>query len=57
MEGEISSERENACNYGKAQLLKDQVAMDYEDIHGFFIESGLMKEKEEDGGTETGTTE
>ena len=47
-EGEISSEIENACAYGKAQLLKDQVALEYDDIRNFFIETGAITETDKD---------
>ena len=52
-EGGISGEVENACAYGKAQLLKDQTELDYDDIREFFITAELMKEKEEDGTSES----
>ena len=45
-DGQISGELANADAAGKCQLLKDQVALDYEDIRTFFIESGHIKEKE-----------
>ena len=51
-EGEISGEIENACAFGKAQLLKDQVSLNYADIREFFVSTGKIKEKAEDGPTD-----
>ena len=51
-EGQIVGELENSCAFGKAQLLKDQTDMSYEDIRAFFITAELIKEKEEDGNSD-----
>lgn len=48
-DGLIAGEVENAEASGKAQLLKDMVALDYDDIRKFFIEAGHIKETQENG--------
>jgi hypothetical protein len=43
-DGNFLEELENAEASGKAQLLRDMVALDYDDIRKFFIEAGHIKE-------------
>ena len=51
-DGQITGELENADAAGKCQLLKDQVALDYDDIRKFFIEAGHIKETASDENTD-----
>lgn len=46
-DGQILGEIANADASGKCQLLKDQIAMDYEDIKDFLIEAGYIKAPQE----------
>jgi hypothetical protein len=48
-EGAISDQLELASASGKAQLLKDMVGLDYDDVYSFFVNAGHIKETEEDG--------
>lgn len=47
-DGQIRGDVDNAEAHGKTQLLKDMVALDYDDIRTFFIEAEHIKEREED---------
>ena len=57
--GEVTGELALADASGKAQLLKDLVGLEYEDIYGFFVNAGYVKETEEkeDGGEDTDSGE
>ena len=53
-DGLITGELANADAAGKTQFLKDQIGLEYEDIHEFFVGVGHVKEAEE---TEDADTE
>ena len=47
VDGEFTDPIENAIAIGKAQQLMDQINLNYDDIHSFFIAIGVKKENEQ----------